>query len=125
MARGRQAFILTLDDDASVGAFIKEMLPTARYRTEWYCDVDAALAVIANDPPDLCLVDIDLSAGHTGWEFLSGLRAREATANTPVVMLTGMADTLNRERSLKLGADRYLVKPVAPDTLRRVVGEML
>src|SRR5258707_5793589 len=40
-------------------------------------------------------------------------------------MLHGSSDTVDRERSLRMGADRYLIKPVRPETLRRVVGEML
>lgn len=125
MARSRQAFILILDDDASVGAFVRQVLSGSRYRTVWCGDVQGALETIADDPPDLALVDIDLGASHTGWEFLRALRDNPLTANVPVLMMTGHTDTLNRERSLRLGADRYLVKPVTAETLRRVTDEML
>lgn len=125
MVPGRQASILVLDDDPAMGAFVKEMLPANRYRTVWHSDVDGALASVATDPPDLVFCDIDLGTTRTGLELVRALRAEPATANIPVIMLTGMADTLNREQSLRLGADRYLVKPVAPDTLRRVTEEML
>lgn len=125
MARAGQASILVLDDDPAVGVFVKGTLHGGRYRTQWHPDVESALASIAAETPDLVFVDIDLGANRTGLEFLKVLRADPATANIPVVMLTDMADTLNRERSLRLGADRYLVKPVAPETLRRVAGEML
>jgi EAL domain-containing protein (putative c-di-GMP-specific phosphodiesterase class I)/DNA-binding response OmpR family regulator len=121
----RQAFVLTLDDDESVGAFVRAALPVHRFRTAWEADVPSAIASVDNDPPDLAIIDIDLKADDTGWELLRYLRANPRTANVPVVMLTGASDTLNRERSLRLGADRYLIKPVRPDTLRRVVGEML
>jgi EAL domain-containing protein (putative c-di-GMP-specific phosphodiesterase class I)/DNA-binding response OmpR family regulator len=125
MARTRQALILVLDDDAEVGAFVREVLSGSRYRAEWCPDVEAALRSVAAEPPDLALVDIDLGAAGSGWDFLRAVRANAATANLPVVMLTGHADTLNRERSLRYGADRYLVKPVTPETLRRVAEEML
>jgi EAL domain-containing protein (putative c-di-GMP-specific phosphodiesterase class I)/DNA-binding response OmpR family regulator len=125
MARTRSATVLVLDDDANVGAFVREVLSGSRYRTVWCPDVEGALKTVAADPPDLALVDIDLGAGKTGWEFLRAIRATEATANLPVVMLTGQADTLNRERSLRYGADRYLLKPVTTETLRRVAEEML
>jgi EAL domain-containing protein (putative c-di-GMP-specific phosphodiesterase class I)/DNA-binding response OmpR family regulator len=124
MAR-TQALILVLDDDVNVGAFVREVLSGTRYRTVWCPDVDGALLSIAADPPDLALVDIDLNAPQGGWDFLRALRADPTTANIPVVMMTGQADTLNRERSLRFGADRYLVKPVAVETLRRVADEML
>ena len=125
MARGKQAVILVLDDDAAVGALMREVLPGSRFRTNWCGDVESALQSLATDPPDLCYVDIDLGSAHNGWEFLRALRADATCANVPAVMLTGHADTLNRERSLRYGADRYLVKPVSPETLRRVTEEML
>ncbi len=125
MAHGRQAFILTLDDDEAVGAFVKAALPGTRFRTTWSGDVAGAISVVENEPPDLAIIDIDLNAGGTGWELLRFLRTNPDTANVPVVMLTGASDTLNRERSLRLGADRYLIKPVRPETLRRVLDEML
>ena len=125
MPRTRQALILVLDDDPEVGAFVREVLSGSRYRTVWCGDVEGAIRSVATEPPDLALVDIDLGAKGSGWDFLRALRADEATANLPVVMLTGHADTLNRERSLRYGADRYLLKPVTAETLRRVTEEML
>src|SRR5215213_5507749 len=116
-AASRQAFVLTLDDDEAVGAFVRATLPDQRFRTAWRPDVGSAIASVENDPPDLAIIDIDLKADGTGWELLRFLRANPRTATVPVVMLTGASDTLNRERSLRLGADRYLIKPVRPDTL--------
>jgi DNA-binding response OmpR family regulator len=112
MARSRSATVLVLDDDAQIGAFVREVLSGSRYHTVWCPDVEGALRTIADDPPDLALVDIDLGPGPSGWEFLRAIRAEPKFASLPVVMLTGHADTLNRERSLRYGADRYLLKPV-------------
>jgi len=125
MARTQQAHVLVLDDDAEVGAFVREVLSGSRYRTEWCTNVEGALRSVARQPPHLAIVDIDLGSDGTGWDFLRSVRAAPATASLPVVMLTGQADTLNRERSLRYGADRYLVKPVTAETLRRVAEEML
>src|SRR5215218_7238551 len=108
MARTRQALVLVVDDDAAVGAFVREVLSKSRYRTEWCPDVEDALHFVQNDVPDLALVDIDLGPDSSGWDFLRAIRADETTAKVPVVMLTGHSDTLNRERSLRAGADRYL-----------------
>jgi EAL domain-containing protein (putative c-di-GMP-specific phosphodiesterase class I)/DNA-binding response OmpR family regulator len=125
MPRTRQALILILDDDAAVGAFVRDALSGSRYQTEWCSDVEGALRSVQDDVPDLALVDIDLGPQSSGWDFLRAIRANEATAGIPVVMLTGHSDTLSRERSLRYGADRFLVKPVSAETLRRVAGEML
>ena len=121
----RQAVVLVLDDEESVGTFVRAALPETSYRTLWRPDVAAAIATIEDDTPDLALLDISLANDGTGWELLKHLRARPATERTPVVMMTGSSDTVDRERSLRMGADRYLIKPVRPETLRRVINEML
>lgn len=113
-----------LDDDQSVDAFVRAALADPQYDVRVFDRVAAAITAATADPPDLALVDIDLGV-DSGWDFLRFLRANAATEHVPVVMLTGAADTMNRQRSLRMGADRYLVKPVRVETLRRVVNEML
>jgi EAL domain-containing protein (putative c-di-GMP-specific phosphodiesterase class I)/DNA-binding response OmpR family regulator len=120
-----RALILVLDDEEMVGAFVHATLPEPAFKTVWAPTVARAIETIVKTPPDLALIDIDLDGSGSGWELLRHLRANAATESLPVVMLTGSADTLNREKSLRMGADRYLIKPVRPETLRRVVNEML
>jgi EAL domain-containing protein (putative c-di-GMP-specific phosphodiesterase class I)/DNA-binding response OmpR family regulator len=120
-----RAVVIVLDDEEIVGAFVHATLPEAAFETVWTPTVARAIEKADEVSPDLALIDIDLDGEGSGWEFLRHLRSNAATENTPVVMLTGSADTLNREKSLRMGADRYLIKPVRPDTLRRVVNEML
>jgi EAL domain-containing protein (putative c-di-GMP-specific phosphodiesterase class I)/DNA-binding response OmpR family regulator len=120
----RKAVILVLDDEEAMGAFVGATLPEATFRTIWRADVASATAVLDDLVPDLALVDISLENG-TGWELLRQLRSRPATEHIPIVMMTGSEDTVDRERSLRMGADRFLLKPVRPETLRRVVHEML
>jgi EAL domain-containing protein (putative c-di-GMP-specific phosphodiesterase class I)/DNA-binding response OmpR family regulator len=123
MDAGRQPVVLVLDDDETMGALVGAAL--SGYRTTWRSNVADAIAAVEEEPPDLAIIDIELGSDGSGWDFLRNLRDGASTQNIPVVMLTGAADTMNRERSLRMGADRYLIKPVRPETLRRVVGEML
>jgi len=125
MARGRQAAVLILDDDESIGRFVQGVLGEPDYRTRWCANVAGAIAALDEETPDLALIDIELGDGESGWDLMRALRDRAATRTMPVIMLTGSSDTLNRERSLRMGADRYLIKPVSAETLRRVAGEML
>lgn len=119
-----QHYVLVLDDDENIGQFVRGTLREPRYRTVWVSDVEKAIASVNAEMPDVALVDIGLDGTGTGWDFVKHLRSTPAGESVPVVMLTASADTLNRTKSLRMGADRYLVKPVRPDTLRRVVNEM-
>src|SRR6476659_7250956 len=105
MARVRnQAVVLVLDDEESVGTLVKAALPDKNYRIVWHPSVEEAIAALETDPPDIALVDIDLHGPQQGWELLKRIRRDNAIATMPVVMLTGSSDTLNRQKSLRLGA---------------------
>jgi EAL domain-containing protein (putative c-di-GMP-specific phosphodiesterase class I)/DNA-binding response OmpR family regulator len=121
----RQAVILVVDDEPDIGAYVKATLSESSYQVIWCGNVAAAVRAVEEDRPDLALVDITLGATETGWDVLQHLRASKDTDRIPTVMLTGSSDTVDREKSLRMGADRYLIKPVKPETLRRVVSEML
>lgn len=121
----RPFLVLVLDDDENVGRLVEGTLRGPKYRTVWAPTVAEAISIADAEVPDVVLIDIGLGGGRTGWDLLKHLRSSPATATVPVIMLTGSADTLSRARSLRLGADRYVVKPVKAETLRRVVNEML
>ncbi len=120
----RQPLILVLDDEENAGAFVRAALPQSVFRIGWAPTLDEATRLISASIPDLAIIDI---GQHTenGLALLKTLRSDRDTERMPVIMLTGSSDTLDRVRSLRLGADRYLIKPVKPETLRRVVNEML
>ena len=120
-----RATVLVLDDEENVGAFVRATLPEPAFHTVWAPTVARALAAIADEKPDVALVDIDLRGDGTGWDLLRHVRSNSETESMPIVMLTGSADTLDREKSLRMGADRFLLKPVRPETLRRVLNEVL
>lgn len=121
----RQAVILLVDDDADIGTYVSATLSETSYRVVWCGDVAGAIRAIDEERPDLALVDITLAGNESGWDVLHHMRASRDSDRIPTVMLTGSSDTVDREKSLRMGADRYLIKPVKPETLRRVVAEML
>jgi len=104
---------------------VQGALVEPEYRTIWHRNLGDAVAGLEEELPDLALIDIELGATENGWDLMRALRERPDTRGIPIVMMTGSSDTLNRERSLRMGADRYLIKPVSAETLRRVAGEML
>jgi DNA-binding response OmpR family regulator len=61
---------------------------------------------------DLVLPDID------GFSVLGALRARPATALTPILLLSARDSAQEKVHGLQLGADDYVTKPFSPDELR-------
>ncbi|MDR1038821.1 MAG: response regulator [Deltaproteobacteria bacterium] len=67
--------------------------------------------------PHLILLDINMP-GMDGIEALKNLKSKPATADVPVIFLTGRSDTGTEVEGLKLGAVDFISKPFEPELLR-------
>lgn len=67
--------------------------------------------------PDLVLLDVDLPES-SGFEICHRLKSDSATAEIPVIFLTGATRTGDKVRGLDLGAVDYVTKPFDPHELR-------
>ena len=63
--------------------------------------------------------------GVDGFEICRRLKADPATAEIPIVFLTGAASTEEKLRGLELGAADYVIKPFDPAELRARVRSSL
>lgn len=70
--------------------------------------------------PTIILLDLKLPR-RSGHEVLAWLRAEASLPRIPVVVLTSSAETADVKRAYDLGANSYLVKPVAFDGLIEMV----
>ncbi len=79
-------------------------------------DGDEALLAVDEQQPDLVLLDWMLP-GTSGIAICQRLRARQATRNLPIIILTARSEETDRIRGLESGADDYVVKPFSPSEL--------
>lgn len=71
---------------------------------------DAALKSVNEQLPDLMILDLNLPV-ISGTEVCRLLRAKPATAQLPIIMLTARTGETDRVTGLDLGADDYITKP--------------
>ncbi|MBF0124750.1 MAG: response regulator [Magnetococcales bacterium] len=83
-----------------------------------------ALKIVATNPPDLILLDIEMPE-MSGLEVLERLRADESTRGIPVVFLTSKDTSEDIVQGLKAGAYYYLTKPFDTEMLRLVIAQAL
>jgi DNA-binding response OmpR family regulator len=100
--------VLVVEDDCSLGAFLRKGMELEGHRVEWVEDGEAALAHAAANHPDLILLDLSLPR-RDGTEVLAEMRARHDDA--AVLVLSGRNELNERVQCLDLGADDYLLKP--------------
>jgi signal transduction histidine kinase len=102
--------VLIVDDYAANVKLLERNLQAAGYETVAACDGEDALLKVKTERPDLILLDIMLPK-IDGFEVCRRLRADEATAVIPIIMITALKDTEDRIRGLESGGDDFLSKP--------------
>jgi DNA-binding response OmpR family regulator len=103
--------VLVVEDEHDLAELIKHTLERdAGIRVETVDRGDAALQAVADDAPDLVILDLNLPV-LSGIEVCRILRARHGTAHLPVIILTARAAESDRIAGLDLGADDYITKP--------------
>lgn len=108
--------VLIVDDNAGNRLLIKNALRGQGYTTHFAETGIAALARIAEDKPDLVILDINMP-GMSGFEVCSHLKSDPETSGIPILMLTAQGDIDSRVKGLGLGADDYITKPYSPREL--------
>jgi type IV pilus assembly protein PilB len=83
-----------------------------------------ALELAALERPDVVIIDLQMPE-MDGVETCRRLRAQEATAFIPIIMLTAMGDDEHLTRAFEAGVDDYLVKPLQREQLVLRVKRML
>src|SRR3954466_9902901 len=108
--------ILVVEDDPDIADLVARYLDKAGFTTERAVSGREALQAIAARPPELVVLDLMLPQ-LDGLEVCRLLRASEATAAIPIIMLTARSDESERIVGLEIGADDYLPKPFSPSEL--------
>ena len=102
--------ILVADDRIDSVELCRDLLAMEGYRVVSALNGQEALDRIHQHNPDLILLDLDMPLLN-GYEVCERLKANEATANIPVLMLTAWAAPEQRVMGLQLGAEDYVSKP--------------
>ena len=106
--------VLVIEDDPTVGKFVKRGLEEQRYSVDLVTDGDEGERLAASQPYDLIVLDLRLPR-RSGIEVLRNLRARGF--EKPVLVLTAQDAVDAKVETLRAGADDYVTKPFAFEEL--------
>ena len=115
------SLILVVDDEPMVREVVTGYLTRDGHRVIEVADGAEAMRQFDRQPPDLVVLDVMLPE----IDGLHVLRAIRARGDVPVVLLTALAEELDRVLGLELGADDYVVKPFSPRELAIRVRKLL
>lgn len=112
--------VMIVEDEASLVTLLRYNLEKEGYRVVEAMDGEEALTMVAEDQPDMMILDWMLPV-MSGIEVCRQLRRKPRTRDLPVLMLTARGEEADRIRGLNTGADDYMSKPFSmPELLARV-----
>lgn len=106
------ARVLIVEDDELDAALIQRVLGRAGFEARRARTGREALDLAGEETPDLVVLDLWLP-DLEGFEVLSKMRKKPRLKRVPVLILTATRSEDRVEKSFELGADDYLVKPLA------------
>jgi CheY-like chemotaxis protein len=106
---GSRASVLVVDDAATVREVQRSILERAGYEVRTACDGIEAMELLAQEPSDLIVADIEMPR-MDGYALIETVRTEPGCADVPIIVLTSRSDDGDRRRSLDAGADAFVTK---------------
>ncbi len=117
--------ILVVDDRAADRELLATLLGLAGYSVREASTGVEALGLARAEPPALVIADIVMPTMN-GYEFVRRLRSQPETATIRVVFCTAnYQETEVRQLAAAVGVSDFIGKPSDPETIVRIVGEVL
>jgi twitching motility two-component system response regulator PilH len=108
--------ILLVDDSRTELHVLTDLLVRQGFRVRTAENGDEALRRIAEEKPDLILMDV-VMPGQNGFQLTRTITRDPRYADVPVIMCTSKSQETDKVWGMRQGARDYVVKPVNPDEL--------
>ncbi len=102
--------VLVVDDSPTVRKIVQLTLQRERIRVVTAGDGLSALAAVADEQPDLILLDIMLPR-MDGYNICQVIRKNMAYRDLPIIMLSGKDGLFDKMRGKLAGSTEYITKP--------------
>jgi chemosensory pili system protein ChpA (sensor histidine kinase/response regulator) len=102
--------VMVVDDSVTVRKVTTRLLERKGYRVSVAKDGVEAVAALAEEKPDVMLLDIEMPR-MDGFEVATHVRNEAGLSALPIVMITSRTGEKHRERAEAIGVNRFLGKP--------------
>ncbi len=112
--------ILCIDDNVDNSNLVKRVLEAEGYHVVLASNGSMGLTQANLEQPCLILLNIHLP-GLNGYEVARRLRQMEQTKNTPILAVSSRASSKDKERSIRVGCNALIAKPIDVDHISEQV----
>jgi len=121
VAKGK---ILVVDDEIYIVHILDFSLGIEGYEVMTALDGEQALSKVAQDKPDLIVLDI-MMPKLDGYETCKALKSNPETKDIPVILLSAKGRNVDQKVGFEVGADDYITKPFSPRKLVERINAIL
>lgn len=107
--------ILIVEDNEKNLYMMKFLLEYKGYQIVSAIDGVEGVKMAALEKPDLILMDIQLPL-LDGYKATKQIKANKELSNIPIIAVTSFAMIGDKEKTLKVGCNGYIEKPIDPET---------
>ena len=116
--------VLVVENDEQSRRLIEQILAFSEYACLSAANGLQALDIVDHARVDLVLMDLSMPA-LDGYQTVERMRERPGYANTPIVAVSGHAESAQRDLALRSGFTEYLSKPFRPKELVQLIDRLL
>jgi DNA-binding response OmpR family regulator len=116
--------ILVVDDNPQILGMLTARLKKRGYEVITAPDGEEALELVFDQLPALVVLDV-MMPRKNGWEVARAIRQNPLTADTKIIILTAIGQSINEMTSPLYGADAHLDKPFDFNDLEKTIGELI
>lgn len=109
--------VLVLDDNRIDVSIATTVIERSGYACHGFTEQSEAMTWLSENTPALIFLDIQMP-GLSGYDMILSIRALPGKSAVPIVMISGMNQSEDVMKAIKLGANDYIVKPLDPMILQ-------
>jgi two-component system response regulator (stage 0 sporulation protein F) len=115
--------VLIVDDEEGIAQFMKDMFERKGCKAFTATDTEAALEIFKRDAPDVCILDVHMPfSKFDGIELLR--KIKDIDKNPVCVMISRIDDIEKVNEAKRLGASKYLFKPLEIEALHGLINTL-
>ncbi len=123
--KGPQYIILVVDDRWENRSVLLHLLEPLGFKVVEAHDGQAALDYITkNSPPDLVITDLSMPI-MDGFDLIQNIRRIKALGKIPIIVSSASVSGVDQQKSLEVGGDDFMTKPVQAEDLFRLLHKHL
>jgi YesN/AraC family two-component response regulator len=112
--------LLLIDDEIELLENLRDLLELVGFQVDTANSGNKGIKKIQEENYDVLITDISMPDGD-GYKVLEYVKSREDLVNIPLIFLTAKLEFESQRQGIEIGAEDYLMKPIAIDTLEKAI----